>query len=143
MKKAYRFLFFIFLAFAGLSAEPRCYRDLADHFFDDDKAIMQALSLHRVTESSWTPIIHELQRQSRSTYPLVRERARRIDPNPLEPFQPAAAEKLLMYSLLEMFQNVMNKYLITNPDGITDMFDYIRRHQAAWVPCFIPPEPQQ
>jgi hypothetical protein len=122
-----------------LQGEPRCYQDLADHFFDNDKAIMQALSLHRVTQSSWTPIIRDLQQRSRLAYPLAKQRARSLQPNPLDPFQPEPAEKVLMYTLLEIFQGVLNSYLITNPDDITEMFDDIRRRQSAWPVCFPPP----
>lgn len=99
---------------------------------------MQALSLHRVTESSWVPIVRDLQRLSRGAFAAARQRARSLVPNPLEPFLAAPAEKLLILTLQEIFQNVLNRYLITNQDGIHDMFDYIRRQQPLWQECFSP-----
>lgn len=119
-------------------SELSCLQELITHFYDDDVVVLQALSLHRVTESSWTPIVRELQRTSRSTYSLVLERARQSDINPLDPFQPEPAEKLLSLTMLEVFQGVMTTFLVTNPDGNRDMFDYIRRNQPLWKECFPP-----
>lgn len=127
---------------ATLSAEPRCYRDAADHFFDNDKAIMTAFSLHRITQSSWTPMIHELQRQSRRAYSIARQRARQLDPNPLDPFDAEKAQALLMDSLLIVFAEVMNSFLITNPDDIQQMLNYIQQYQPGWDACFAPPQEQ-
>lgn len=138
MKKLAGMILFCMSILPVFGAEPKCYWNLADNFFFQDKAIMQALSLHQVTESSWTPIIRELQRQSRSIKSKVRQRAQELAENPFEPYQANAAEKLLMHTLLEIFQGVLNSYLITNGSDITEMFEYIQRHQPLWKECFKP-----
>lgn len=138
MKKLSLFICFYLLIAANVQGEPPCYRQLAIHFFDDSKAIMQAMGMHRITESSWTPIIQDLRKQSKGVYALVQKRSRLLENNPLAPFDPAAAEKLLSDTLLEIFQRVMNSYLITNQGDIIDMFTYIQRHQKEWRSCFAP-----
>lgn len=136
MKKLYLMLVICCFWIAGEAGEPQCYRYLADHFFDDEKAIMQALSLHRITESSWTPIVHDLQRQSQRILPLVKEGARRLENNPLEPYQPEAAEQLLATTLLEVFTGILYSYRVTNSSDIGEMFNYIKSKHQAWQACF-------
>lgn len=136
MKRLAVILFCCCLVGAGEADEPECFRNLANHFFDNDKAIMQALGLHRVTESSWTPIVHALQRQSRYILPLAREKAGLLANNPLDPFQPQAAEVVLNQAAVEVFQGVLRQFSVTNPDDITEMVGFIQRHQPNWQSCF-------
>lgn len=138
MKKLWLSLFLCLCWSFIAAAEPKCYSELANRFFNDDKAILQALSLHRVFQSSWTPIVHALQKQTH-TYSLVRQRARQLDKNPLEPYDPVGAEKLLADTLTEVLRGVMSTYQVSNATDISEMFDYIRRHQPLWAQCF----PQQ
>lgn len=137
MKKLFLILFFYCITVSCAGKEPACYRDLADHFFDDDKAVMQALSLYHVTESSWTPIVHDVQKLSKHAFSWVNERARLLDSNPLDPFDPVAAEQLLENSMFDILQRVLNNYLITNQDDIKGMVDYIMRHHPGWEACFV------
>lgn len=118
------------------AVEPQCFRELARDFFNNDQAIMQALSLHEITESSWTPIVKNLQRNSKNTISIIHQRARLMDVNPLNPFQEKSAEQLLTVVLMESFQSVLNSYLITNPTDIREMFNYIKAHQVLWNECF-------
>lgn len=126
---------FTLAIFLTHGAVPKCYDHLADHFFDEEEVVLQAFSLHEVNQNTWIPMVRDLQRFSRGASIRIRRLAPQLQENPLHPFSPARAGELLAQVLFEIFQGVLNQYLITNPDAIRDMFDYIRRRQPAWGAC--------
>ncbi len=138
------FLFFLWFSFylQAYDASPKCYRDLELNFFQP-ALVSQALSLHRVDQSSWTPILRSLKESSRKVPEIIRIKAKSIRPNPFEPiFIPEIAKQLMEETLFEVFAASVSSYnsyqdLRINSEDIAQMFKYISEKQADKVNrCF-------
>lgn len=116
---------------------PACYKDLELNFFRSN-LVNEALSLHAVSQSNWSLINQELQRNLKRVPELIRERAKKMDPNPFgPPFQPREASELLQKVLLEVFSDTLSVFHITNQGKIEEMFQYLRERQSQrLVSCF-------
>lgn len=132
----------IFLCLLSLSfylqaydASPKCYRDLELNFFQP-ALVSQALSLHRVDQSTWTPILRTLKENSRKVPAIIRAKAKNIRPNPFEPdFIPEIAKQIMDETLFEVFSASVASYnsyqdLGINGEDIVKMFQYISEKQA-------------
>ncbi|MCB1111090.1 MAG: hypothetical protein H7A37_07410 [Chlamydiales bacterium] len=124
---------------------PSCFRRLETGFFNT-RLVTQALNMHGVYQSQWAPILLDLRQNARQVPRIVRSRARKMNPNPIQnPFDPTAAQKLLMDVLYEVFADTMrNNDLVNqgilNQDDINDMFNYIWSNQVNELEaCFITP----
>lgn len=142
MKKNAFVLFFGSFALASTIANayndsPSCYKELQTHFFRQD-LVLQALSMHFIGQSQWTPINNALQEATKAVPQMVKEQAVRMPRNPLEnPFQAKEAEELLRKILFEVFEAVLHQYGVTNPGDIREMFEYIEQQQAGRIKsCF-------
>ena len=122
---------------AATAEIPACYKDLELNFFKVN-LLNEALSLHAVSQSNWSLINMELQRNIKRVPEIVRQRAKGMDPNPFEiPFQSHAAAELLRQVLLEVFSETLAIFHITNQSNIEEMFQYIRERQSQrLVACF-------
>lgn len=128
----------------AFDASPRCFKDLSVNFFQTG-IVSQALSMHKVDQSVWTPIVQQLQEVSKKVPDMVKKRARAMSPNPLEPvFIPEAAYSILTDVLFEVFSGVLISYnayqdIRINGDDIKNMFDYIMSKQTSrFENCFGP-----
>ncbi|HEV8052578.1 MAG TPA: hypothetical protein VGP47_08785 [Parachlamydiaceae bacterium] len=120
------------------SAEtPPCYKQLEVNFFNST-FVNEALSLHSVSQSNWALINTELQNNLKQVPEMVKERAKKMDPNPFgTPFQPQEASKLLRRVLLEVFSATLANFQITNQGKVEEMFRYIRERQSQrLLSCF-------
>lgn len=123
-------------------ASPRCYHDLQVHFFRPE-LVQQALSMHHVPQSVWAPITQVLNGESARIPGYLRDKARKMKDNPLDPvFQPEVALALLEDTLLEVFSFALMPYMnyqavIINQGDVQDMFQYIRKKQEkTFIKCF-------
>lgn len=148
-----KFKIFIFVCFLNMStavfafdASPRCFKELQLHFFQP-AIVSQALSIHRVDQSVWTPIVQLLEEASKKVPEIIKKRAQGMNPNPLEPiFIPEVAKALLEEALFDVFSGVLisfNNYqdIRINGNDIRDMFNYIMEKQASRIDgCIILPK---
>jgi|GEM_PF-1652504 len=115
-------------------ASPSCYKDLQLNFFQTS-IVSQALSLHRVDQSSWTPIVKLLQESSKNIPSIIKAKAQNSRPNPLDPiFIPDVAREILEETLYEVFSGVLISYnpyqqILINSADIEDMFGFIMSKQ--------------
>jgi hypothetical protein len=129
------FLFCFSNFLQAFDASPNCYKDLELNFFQP-ALVSQALSMHHVDQSSWTPIVQILKEASKKVPATIKTKARNFKPNPFEPvFIPEVAMQLLEETLFEVFYGVMISYnpyqqIRINGDDIRDMFSYILNKQA-------------
>ncbi len=142
-------LIFVFLTNSSLKAfdaSPRCFKDLEINFFQPS-IVSQALSLHHVDQSIWTPITQFLHEASKKVPDIIKKKAERMSPNPLTPkFIPEVAYQLLNETLFQIFSDVLITYnsyqdLKINGDDMRSMFEYIKDKQAHRLdPCFMIPK---
>ena len=121
-----------------VSAEaPLCYKELEANFFNAN-LVNEALSLHSVSQSNWPLINTELQNNLKRVPELVKEKAKKMNPNPFgNPFQPHEASKLLRSVLFEIFSETLADFQITNQGKVQEMFRYIRERQSQrLLSCF-------
>lgn len=137
----YKLLLTSVLAFScpviAIADAPPCYKDLEVNFFNPT-LVNEALSLHSISQSNWTLINTELQNNLKRVPELVKERAKKMNPNPFgNPFQPQEASKLLREVLLEVFSETLAGFQITNQGKVQEMFRYIRERQSQrLLSCF-------
>jgi hypothetical protein len=136
------FLFFLtLLGIQPVSAwddSPPCFRQLELNFFRE-KYVREALSFHEnISQGIWTPIVTALRAKSKEIPGIVKEKARRMERDPLDhPFQPEPAAQLLRNTLYEEFTKVLYNFQITNTWIIQDMFRYITHKYADEIQrCF-------
>lgn len=138
MLKFSRLIFLFFLAtpfyVQSYDASPKCYRDLELNFFQP-ALVSQALSLHHVDQSSWTPILRNLKENSRKVPAIIRSKAKNYRPSPFEPvFIPEVVKLLMDETLFEVFSVSVTSYnsyqdLRINGEDILRMFQYISEKQ--------------
>lgn len=116
---------------------PPCYRNLEVNFFRTD-LVNEALSLHGVSQSKWNLINTQLQGNVKGVPQLVKEKAKKMEPNPFDPpFQSQEAAELLRQVLLEVFSETLANFHITNQANVKEMFQYIRERQSQLlISCF-------
>jgi len=118
--------------------EPGCYKDLKLTFFSPD-LVKQALSMHyrTISQSDWGPIVDLLQSRSQDVPEIIKIRANRMNPNPLEyPFDGSRAAELLYQTVYEIFSDVLHGYNVGNDGQIREMFNYIKQQQSMRLqPC--------
>lgn len=119
---------------SSFNASPRCYKDLQIDFFNQ-QYIYEALDLYaldNIYQSQWVQIVRKLREEQKNVPQIIRLKANRMRPNPLEyPFQKDKAEELLVQTLYEIFARVMQDYVSLLPDQtIQNMFAYIKQQQA-------------
>jgi hypothetical protein len=132
----------VILPLAVLQGEEKaCIREIESTFFNPF-FVSQALSLHDVSQSTWSQVNLELQKKIPSLHPLVLEKAAKMQPNPLKtPFQPHEAAQVVEEALYEVFASVLAEFNIQNAYEIREMFNYIREQQnSRFVDCFGPQE---
>lgn len=124
---------------------PSCFKDLETTFFDPN-IVNQALVINQGYvdyQNRWVPINSELKRRSLEVPTILKQRADRMSPSPLEyPFQPEIAADLLWKILFEIFVSVMNQNAIYNQGVLVDMFEYIRNQQEPRIRACLGPAPQ-
>lgn len=113
--------------------EPACFKELKTSFFQTN-LVYEALSMHNVAQNQWPVITQKLQLRSKWVPAMVKERADRMRPNPLDyPFNPLQADEILSQVLLEIFYQVLHEsWSNANPyndNDIKNMFRYIRTQQ--------------
>ena len=121
---------------ANFDDSPPCFKEFEVRFFNPN-LVMQALSLHNVEQSRWDIITSALQSRSFEVPQIVKARARKMQPNPLEyPFQKQASGRLLLQVLFEVFSKVLYENHVTNTGAVREMFEYIRvGHGQALKEC--------
>jgi hypothetical protein len=124
-------LLFISFELTAYYDPPPCYEQLPSVFFNPIY-VSQALSLHNVWQSEWTPIIQLLREEAAGIPKILRERADRMRPSPLDhPFDPVKAYKLMNEALFAVYERVLMEYrnYRFNPNDIIETFIYIREQQ--------------
>lgn len=125
-------LLFPLMAF-GFNDSPSCLRDLQVRFFPPE-IVKQSLDLFYVFQSQWDPILSEISRGTQSVPQLLKERAQRLRPNPLEhPFDPEKTKELLLAIEYDVFRNALIKNYFYNMQAIRGMFDFIVNAQAGRI----------
>lgn len=124
---------YVFFFSTSLIAAPRCFHAIESNFFNKH-IVMEALNiftLEGVYQSQYALIYIDLMREERHVPTLVKERARRMKPNPLShPFQPDKAKDLLLNTLYEVFAKVIRKHAAVHEDTIRGMFQFIVEKQT-------------
>jgi hypothetical protein len=115
---------------AQVYAPPPCYYEVATTFFPYP-LVAQALSMHHFTQDRWGLIYQDLQARSAFIPKVLQERAARMAPNPLQPYQPHLAAALLRAVLEETFVQSLQANYFQDPYVIGVMFRYIRVQQEA------------
>lgn len=141
-------VFWLFVILSPLSylpaydASPPCFRELETNFFKQI-LLYQALSLHHVYQSQWSPIYQDLVKRSADIPRTVRDKASRMHRNPLQdPFQKDVAVDILRQTLYDAFVEVLKIHNITNESDIKDMFNYIQERQPEYLRRCMIVEPQ-
>lgn len=134
------FLFLVLLISAPLSifaAESACYLNIERNFFNEN-VVNQALASRNISQSNWTLINQYLRANSKEIPQIVRERAKKLNPNPFDtPFRPIVAAEILKQVQFEVFASTLAMFKIYNPTDVQDMFLYIRKsHAADLEKCF-------
>lgn len=135
-----RLLFFVLLFVANYAnaqilfqplqmSPPPCYYQVATNFFPYP-LVAQTLSAHKFTQDRWSLIYQDLQVRSAAIPKIIQERASRMVPNPLQPYQPDAAGALLRAVLEETFAQSLRANYFYDPYITAVMFRYIRVQQA-------------
>lgn len=144
-QKAISLFFIILMGFLfpspsyAVNTMPRCLKTLAVTFYDG-VYLDQALNMHRVYQSTWSPIRNELKRRARRVPELMYQEGKKLRPNPLDhPFNPKEAEKIFIKVLFQQFQETLNDFDVMNRGNIRDMFDYIRLRQQDKIDACVYP----
>ncbi|MEM1283190.1 MAG: hypothetical protein AAGG81_06515 [Chlamydiota bacterium] len=139
--RLYRILFYFFILISlslpltevRANATPRCLKNLVLTFYDDSY-LDQALNMHRVYQSTWSPIKSELRSRARKVPELMYTEGKKQRPNPLDyPMNSQEAERILIDVLYMQFQETLNNFNIMNRDNIRDMFNYVRARQQSKI----------
>lgn len=122
-------LLFPLLAF-GFDDSPPCLRELQAEFFPPE-VVRQAFDMYYVFQSQWGPILLEIRRGTSVSNLRLRERARKMKPNPLQhPFDPEKTRELLLEIQFEIFQSALIKNYFNNVEAIQGMFNFIVNAQG-------------
>jgi hypothetical protein len=116
----------------------RCFKEIENDFFRQS-TVFQALSLHNVFQSQWTPIMNDLRSRAREVPTLVAREAANSSPNPLSPYDRIEAWNLLNRVLYRVFAQSLlsNRQLIFNEVDVKQMYAYIVSTQKArLIDCF-------
>ena len=124
-------IFFCNQLVEAFNDEPNCYKELKTTFFQR-RLLEQALSMYDVNQSQWPLIAQMLVDRSLMVPNIIKQRAQRMMPDPLEyPFNSSEAVKLLKQVLLEVFAQVMRESGIFNENVVRGMFEYVYKKQDA------------
>jgi len=136
------FLYLMATALEAFDNAPRCYQDLERNFFQPGY-VSEALSMHRVPQSIWSPIIQALQQNTKDLPDRIRKAGKSMNPDPFDPeFLAEPALDLLTQSLYQIFVGVVadyNRYqdIVINGDDVLNMFTYIKdKQKAKFEGCF-------
>ncbi len=129
--KVWSIFFPILLLFSKCYSQqiPPCFYQLETNFFTYD-VVATAFNLNYVYQAQWVPLYNALQSNARKIPSMIEERARKSNPNPLNPFNPVAASELLRQVLFDVFNETMHESLYTNETAIRQMFRYIRAEKS-------------
>ncbi|MBA3816896.1 MAG: hypothetical protein H0X29_10345 [Parachlamydiaceae bacterium] len=134
-------LFYLILLIATpfciFAQESGCYLNIERNFFNES-VVNQALASRNISQSNWTLINQSLRAKTREIPAMVRERAKKLNPNPFDtPFRPIVAGEILKQVQFEVFVATLALFKITNLNDIQDMFIIIRKsHRANLKECF-------
>lgn len=115
---------------SNLSAEvPACFSQLERDFFRPD-IVSEALSIQSIGQSNWAIINSELRERAKKVPEMVKERARKLIPNPLAyPYDPAGAQALLEEVLQQVLAETLSLFQIYNRAQIGEIYGYIKQKQ--------------
>lgn len=132
----------ILAAGCAYAEAPACLDEIARHFFSTD-TVSEALAMHGVGQANWILIERELAVGASAVPKIVRERAKQLIPNPLDPpYDSEATRALLEQALLDVMLSTLNTFHVTNTATVEDMYRYIRdKQEAKFNRCFPPPQP--
>lgn len=100
-------------------------------YFFPPEIVKQSLDLFYVFQSQWDPILSEIARASQNAHQQLKDRAKKLRPNPLEhPFDPEKTKELLLSIEYDIFKNALIKNYFRNAQAIKGMFDFIVNAQA-------------
>jgi len=137
MKGLWLVALLFFVAAAAHAEAPPCYKDLELNFFRTD-LVNEALSLHKIPQSNWNLINYELKNRVKRVPEMIKQRAKKMDPNPLAtPFLPELAQQLLDSVLIDIFQETLSVFHLNNTEQTKEMYNYIREKQKQrMISCF-------
>lgn len=123
--------------FCIFAEESACYLNIERNFFDEN-VVNQALASRNISQSNWTLINQSLKSNSKDIPGIVRERAKKLNPNPFDtPFRPIIAAEILSQVQFEVFAATLAIFKINSPSDVQEMFLYIRKsHSANLKACF-------
>lgn len=113
---------------------PSCFNNVEREFFSYP-VVAQAFSNNNIQQAYWPVLYQQLQQNAGYVPAIVEQTAQRMNPNPLNPFQPLAAADLLKTVLFRIFHDTMivNQSIDTNriihESDINQMFRFIRAKQ--------------
>lgn len=107
---------------------PSCFRQIERDFFRAD-IVSQALSIQNVAQSNWAIINYELELRAAQVPQRVRSRANHLIPNPLEPYDPIAAQALLEEVLQQVLAETLVLFHIDSRAKIGEIYGYIKDKQ--------------
>lgn len=120
---------FLSLSLFGYDDSPRCLYELQTHFFDP-RYVKESFDLYRVFQSQWDSIIVNLRQDVQYVPRIVRDRARRLRPDPFEhPFDAEKVKELILAVEFEIFRDAMVRNYFYDVSATYGMFDYIRSRQ--------------
>ena len=137
------FLFVFFMTLVGMTADaaiPPCYKEMERGFYKPE-LVQQALSFHlRIYQSTWSAINSSLQRKAQNVPDIVKRKASKMHPNPLDiPFDPEVAGQVLEQILIDILAQTLAEFNIKNHEQVLLIFNFIKEKQIAkWQACFTP-----
>ncbi len=130
MKIKYLLTAFIALIPVLLSAEltqADCSEDVLFRFFPQS-FVLQVLEKHNVPKEQAADIAANLADSDQLVVQLIEQKAKQMNPNPLEDENAGQARaKLFHDAITETFNNIVNKYGITDTREISMMLDEIQK----------------
>lgn len=117
----------------------QCIQYLQNKFVSYSQ-LAQALSFFRVSQSQWVPISDGMKSKMRELNKRVKEKAARIKPNPLNPFDPKKARELLKNELYTILYESMLLSNYPSEAGIGEILNYlITKQPPSYSLCFFEP----
>lgn len=134
-----KFICFLLLSvrLAAYDDRPACYKELERNFFQY-KYVAEALALYNVNQSQgqWDGIVKTVQNKAKEAEYVIKEKARRHTPDPLQhPFQSDVAKDLLRETMFQIFERALLESGFFDQVTIAKMFEFIWNHDPRIQAC--------
>lgn len=130
------FLWFVLLAPSliwGFDDSPRCLREVEINYLDH-RYLQEAFDMYRIFQSQWTQILTTLSQRVPNIPGMVRDRARKMSPDPFEhPFDGEKVKSIILDVEFEVLQEVLITNYVTDLNAINGIFNYVRSRRENYL----------